>query len=320
VGLKKSSGSDESTYVGEGFETTDSNAVCAASAADIVAGTSWLFAREEMEGLFDYLFIDEAGQVSLADAVAMSPCARNLVLLGDPQQLPHVTQGIHLGGSGDSVLEHLLADRATVPPDRGVFLEQTWRMHPDICGFVSSIAYDGRLRSEAGCARQSILSAGLSGTGLRYLPIAHSGNSQQSVEEALAVAEEVRRLLQTGTFTDRHGVTRDLMPADILVVAPYNMHVRLLLQTVPAGVEAGTVDRFQGREAPVVFFAMASSSGEDIPRGLEFLFSRNRLNVAISRAQALAVLVCSPRLLETRCRTVDQMRLVNGLCALVERG
>jgi predicted RecB family nuclease len=320
VGLKKSSGSDESTYVGEGFETTDSNAVCAGSGADIVAGTSWLFARQEMEGLFDYLFIDEAGQVSLADAVAMSPCARNLVLLGDPQQLPHVTQGIHPAGSGDSVLQHLLAGMATVPPDRGVFLEQTWRMHPDVCGFISSLAYDGRLRSEAGCARQSIASAGLSGTGLRYLPIAHSGNSQQSVEEASAVAEEVRRLLETGTFTDRHGVTRDLTPADILVVAPYNMHVRLLLQTVPPDVEVGTVDKFQGREAPVVFFAMASSSGEDIPRGLEFLFSRNRLNVAISRAQALAVVVCSPRLLETRCRTVDQMQLVNGLCALVERG
>jgi uncharacterized protein len=156
------------------------------------------------------------------------------------------------------------------------------------------------------------------GTGLRYLPVEHVGNSQQSLEEAAVIAARVRDLLDTGSFTDRQGARRRLTPADILVVAPYNMQVRALLHLLPAGVEAGTVDKFQGREAPVVFFSMATSSGEDIPRGLDFLFSRNRLNVAISRAKALAVLVCSPRLLETHCRTVDQMRLVNGLCAFVE--
>jgi uncharacterized protein len=150
------------------------------------------------------------------------------------------------------------------------------------------------------------------------LPVEHLGNAQQSPEEAQVIATEVRRLLETGTFTDRASVRRALTPADILVVAPYNMQVHCLMQSLPAGVEVGTVDKFQGREAPVVFFSMASSSGDDIPRGLEFLFSRNRLNVAVSRAKALAVLVCSPRLLETRCRTVDQMRLVNGLCAFAE--
>jgi uncharacterized protein len=271
-----------------------------------------------MEGKFDYLFIDEAGQVSLADAIAMSPCARNLVLLGDPQQLPHVTQGLHSGGAGVSVLDHLLEDNATVPPDRGLFLEETWRMHPDVCAFISELAYDGRLRSQADCARQRIDSDGLSGTGLRYHPVNHTGNSQQSQEETDVIVSEVQRLLATGTFTDRTG-TRRLTPADVLVVAPYNMQVRCLLNALPAGVEAGTVDKFQGRQAPVVFFSMATSSGDEIPRGLDFLFSRNRLNVAISRAKALAMLVCSPRLLETRCRTVEQMRLVNGLCALVEK-
>ncbi|HWN85794.1 MAG TPA: DEAD/DEAH box helicase, partial [Vicinamibacterales bacterium] len=319
TGLKKGSGGGESEYHGKGFETTASNQACEESDAQIVAGTSWLFARDEMQGQFDYLFIDEAGQVSLADAVAMSPCARNLVVLGDPQQLPHVTQGIHPGGVGVSVLEHLLEGHDTVPPDRGLFLEQTWRMHPDLCEFISTLAYDGRLQSQADCARQTITSAGLSGTGVRYLPVPHVGNAQQSIEEAGAISDEIRRLLATGTFTDRNGARRPLTPADILVVAPYNMHVRCLLQSLPAGVEVGTVDKFQGREAPVVFFSMASSSGDDIPRGLEFLFSRNRLNVAISRAKAMAVLVCSPRLLEARCRTVEQMRLVNGLCALAER-
>jgi uncharacterized protein len=317
-GLKKGSDSADTLYTGEGFENTSDNTACATSDASIIAGTSWLFAREEMTGRFDYLFVDEAGQVSLADAVAMSPCARNMVLLGDPQQLPHVTQGIHAGRAGLSVLEHLLDDAATVPADRGLFLEQTWRMHEDVCRFISELAYEGRLRSEASCRRQFIQSAGLSGTGLRYLPVEHLGNAQQSPEEAEVIGGEVRRLLETGTFTDRAGACRPLTPADILVVAPFNMQVHCLLQAVPEGVEVGTVDKFQGREAPVVFFSMASSSGDDIPRGPEFLFSRNRLNVAVSRAKALAVLVCSPRLLETRCRTVEHMRLVNGLCAFAE--
>ncbi|MGH9239407.1 MAG: TM0106 family RecB-like putative nuclease [Vicinamibacterales bacterium] len=317
-GLKKRSTADETAYDGKGFVNTDDNAECAASDAPIVAGTSWLFARPEMEQRFDYLVVDEAGQTSLADAVAMSPCARNIVLLGDPQQLPHVTQGTHPGGAGVSVLEHLLQGAPTVPPDRGLFLNQTWRMHPGVCRFISALAYEDRLGSEAGCAQQRIDSAGLSGTGLRYLAVEHTGNSQQSVEEARVIAGEVERLLATGRFTDRAGVRRPLTPADILVVAPYNMQVRCLLDVLPAGVEAGTVDKFQGGEAPVVFFSMATSSGDDIPRGLDFLFSRNRLNVAISRARALAVLVCSPRLLETRCRSVDQMRLVNGLCSFAQ--
>lgn len=318
TGVKKSSGPGESEYDGPGFSNESDNGRVAASDAPLVAGTAWLFAREEMTGQFDYLFIDEAGQVALADAVAMSPCARNLVLLGDPQQLPHVTQAVHPHGSGVSVLEHLLGDELTIGPSRGLFLEQTWRMHPDVCRFVSTLAYGGRLRAHPDCARQRVDSAGVSGTGLRVLAVAHTGNAQQSTEEARVVAHEVDVLLRTGTFTDRTGATRQVTPSDVLVVAPYNMQVRALLDVLPQGVEAGTVDKFQGREAPVVFFSMATSSGEDIPRGLDFLFSRNRLNVAMSRAQALAVLVYSPQLLETRCRTVEQMRLVNGLCRFVD--
>jgi uncharacterized protein len=217
------------------------------------------------------------------------------------------------------VLEHLLEDAATVAPDRGLFLEQTWRMHPDICRFISELSYDGRLHAQPACARQRIDSPGLAGTGLRYLPVPHTGNSQQSIEEAAVIGREVGRLLDGGVFTDCDGQQRRLTAADILVVAPYNMQVRGLLQALPPGIEVGTVDKFQGRQAPVVFFSMASSAGDDVPRGVEFLFSRNRLNVAMSRAKALAVLVCSPRLMETRCRTIDQMRLANGLCAFAEQ-
>ncbi len=317
-GRKKCTSAEESMFSGHFIENTDDNEECETSNADLIAGTSWLFAREGMEQRLDYLFIDEAGQVSLADALAKSTAARNLVLLGDPQQLPHLTQGVHPQDSGRSVLEHLLQDAATVSNDRGLFLAQSWRMHPDICRFVSEHSYDGRLETATGCERQHIEARSLRGAGLRYIAVEHEGNQQQSSEEAVRIAQEVRLLLAGATVTDREGATRPLTPADILVVAPYNMQVRCLGGAVPEGIEVGTVDKFQGREAPVVFFSMASSSGEDIPRGLEFLFNRNRFNVAVSRAKCLAVVVCSPRLLEARCATAEQMQLVNALCRFVE--
>jgi predicted RecB family nuclease len=316
-GLKK--GSDDDAFRGRLVRDTDSNEECETADVALIAGTSWLFSRERMDQRLDYLFVDEAGQVSLADAVATGASARNLVFLGDPQQLPQVRQGIHPCRSGCSVLEHLLDGAATVPEDRGLFLARTWRLHPDVCSFISDLSYQGRLASAPGCERQRIDSPGLSGTGLRYLPVTHTGNAQRAPEEARKIAEHVRLLLAGGTFTDPQGVTRPLTPADILVVAPYNMQVGCLREELPAGVEAGTVDKFQGREAPVVFFSLASSSGQDVPRGLEFLFSRHRFNVAISRARALAVIACSPTLIEVPCRSVDQMRLLDAFCRFLER-
>jgi predicted RecB family nuclease len=316
-GLKKN-GDEDDRLGGTLIVDTEDNGDCESGDAQLVAGTSFLFARPGMNQQFDHLFIDEAGQMALADATAIGTAARNLVLLGDPQQLPQVRQGVHPGASGCSVLEHLLAGRATVPDDRGLFLNQTWRMHPEVCAFVSRLSYDGRLASASGRDRQRVMSPGLSGAGLRFVPVEHRGNAQASEEEANAIADAARQLLNGGTFADHEGRIRTLTPQDILAVAPYNMQVRCLREALPAGVEAGTVDKFQGREAPIVFFSMASSSGEDVPRGLEFLFSRNRFNVAISRARALAVVVCSPRLLDVRCRTVDQMRLVNSLCRFME--
>lgn len=318
-GLKKAGRSGESHYQTAHISSTSSNSAVESSDAQLIAGTSWLFAREGMRGVLDTLFVDEAGQVALADALAVSLSSRNIVLLGDPQQLAHVSQGVHPAGSGESVLAHLLGGAATVAPAHGLFLEQTWRMHDDVCRFVSRMSYDGRLTSEAGCRRQRIDStAGLSGTGLCFLPVEHTGNAQRSDEEAARVADEARRLLADGSFTDRDGARRRLTPADILVVAPFNLHVHCLREHLPVGVEAGTVDKFQGREAPVVFFAMGSSSGEDVPRGMGFLFSRNRLNVALSRARALAVIVASPALLGANCASIDEMRLVNLLCRFAE--
>jgi uncharacterized protein len=300
-GLKKASESQESRYAGDGIENVFDNAEC--HDCDLLGGTAWLFADGQHDSQLDYLFIDEAGQVSLADALAMGASARNLVLVGDPQQLGQVLQGTHPDESEASVLEHLLAGDATIAPNRGIFLETTYRLHPDICGFISEEFYESRLQPDPVTSTRTTPF----GTGLRWLAVDHEGNRQDSVEEAAAVRVEVERLAAAGVGLD-----------EIKVVAPYNAQVDRLRAVLPDAVEVGTVDKFQGQQARVVFYSMASSSGEDVPRGLEFLFSRNRFNVAISRAECLAYLVCSPRLLEVDCRTIDHMRLANALCRFVE--
>lgn len=319
-GLKKSSPDhpDSEFPSRTGFiGTSAENAAFADPSIDLMAGTAWLFSRPELEGRLDYLFIDEAGQISLADALAMGTAARNLVLLGDPQQLPQVSQGVHPGRSGASVLEHLLMGHSTVPVDRGLFLSETRRLHPAIAAFVSEISYEHRLKSAEGCEFQVIESPGLSGAGLRFLPVEHEGNSQASIEEAERIRDEIARMVG-GTYRTRDGRVQPLRYEDILVVAPYNLQVNLLRDTLPPAVRVGTVDKFQGQEAPVVFFSMATSSGAEMPRDIGFLFSRNRLNVAISRAKCLAVIVMSPDLLDIECRRVNEIPLVNGLCRFVE--
>ena len=191
-------------------------------------------------------------------------------------------------------------------------------MHPDVCRFVSEAIYGGRLEPFESCGRQDLSTAGeLSGTGVRYVPVVHEGNVRQSPEEAHAITSHLRYLLE-GEYVDADGESRRLVPEDVMVVAPYNAQVRCLRDALPEGVRVGTVDKFQGQEAVVTFFSMATSSGAEVPRNLEFLFSRNRLNVAVSRARCLAVLVCSPQLLQAPCRSAEQMRLVNALCHLVE--
>lgn len=295
------------------IENTDDNTACEDPDLNLVAGTSWLFTRPGMDQAFDYLVVDEAGQMSLGDALSVGTAARNLILLGDPMQLPHVSQAIHVAGTGASVLEHVLDGWSTIGTHQGLFLETTRRMHPDVCEFISREIYDGRLGSHPDCGRQGTGA----GTGIRYLPVDHTGNSSSSREERAAIAAEIAQLIGVD-YTDTAGRTRPLTAGDIMVVAPYNAHVRLLRAGLPAGVRVGTVDKFQGQEAPVVFFSMATSTGEDMPREVGFLFSRNRLNVAISRARCLAYLVCSPALLDARARTVDDMRLISTLCALVE--
>jgi predicted RecB family nuclease len=293
-----------------------------AGEVDIVAGTSWLFARPGMAKRVDVLVVDEAGQLSLANVLAISAAAQSVVLLGDPQQLAQPVKGQHPSGAEASALEHLLDGRATVQPDRGLLLDTTWRMHSDVAGFVSRRFYDGKLGVESDCEAQRVHSTALlGGTGLRFVPVAHAGNTAASSEEADVVAELCRYVLADGRWTDRHGATRSLTGADILVLTPFNAQVNRVrgrLASIDPGIRIGTVDKFQGQEAPVVIYSLASSSVDDAPRGLEFLYSLNRFNVAISRARAVMAVVCSPSLLSPLVQKPEQLRMVNALCSFRE--
>ncbi|WP_328453637.1 TM0106 family RecB-like putative nuclease [Amycolatopsis sp. NBC_00438] len=283
----------------------------------LVGGTAWTFANAAIrEEPFDLLIIDEAGQFALADALAVSMCAKNVLLLGDPQQLPQVVQGTHPAGAEASALGHLIGEADIMPPALGYFLDETRRMHPAVCEPVSNLSYAGRLHAHPSAAERAI--EGVE-PGLYLAEVDHHGNTTRSVEEAAAVTAIVTGL--HGRLWTDHGTPRPLGDADIVVVAPYNLQARTVARALEEagfpGVRVGTVDRFQGQEAPVVITTMTSSSAVDLPRGLDFLLSRNRLNVALSRAQALAILVCSPRLVEADIRTVDQMRLVAGMIGLM---
>jgi uncharacterized protein len=291
----------------------------------VVGGTSFAWTNKAMRASVDVLFIEEAGQVSLANALAVSSAAKSLVLLGDPAQLDQPTKGVHPPGADVSALAHMLGPAVTMPAALGIFLPETRRLHPDICSFTSEAFYEGRLRPISGLDRQTVNGPPWAGSGLRYLPVEHTGNTNSSEEEVEQVAALVRELYGfSPTFCEVDGRERPLRIGDghkdVLVVAPYNAQVALLKRKLPNDrVEVGTVDKFQGKEAPIVIYSMTSSSGDDAPRGLEFLYSLNRLNVATSRAQALVILVSSPSLVRARCKTPRHLKLVNALCAYLER-
>lgn len=288
--------------------------------AQLAAGTVWLWARPELNDTVDVLFVDEAGQMSLANVLAASPAAKSIVLLGDPQQLDQPQRGVHPPGAEASALSHLLSGRATIAEAQGLFLAESWRLHPDVCRFTSELFYDNRLVPRAENVIQRLNAQGLfDGTGLRFVPVAHSGNQSESPEEADKIGEIVEGLLRDGaTWTSKKGESVPLLLSDILVVAPYNAQVSALAQRLPLGTKIGTVDKFQGQEAPVVIYSMTTSTPEDAPRGMEFLYSSNRLNVATSRAQCLTVLVASPALFEVQCKTPRQIELANAFCRYLE--
>jgi len=312
----------QSEVVPQGIEEVTSNGAAQAGLAQggVVGGTTWLWTCEEMIGSVDYLFVDEAGQMSLAQALAAGRCARNLVLLGDPQQLEQPQRGAHPEGAEVAALVHVLDGRKTIADEMGLFLDETWRLHPSICAFTSELYYEGRLQSRPGLERQALTGdTPFACSGLFFVPVEHAGNQSSSREEVAAVAAIVGGLTSGRvSWIDKDGRSHPLQERDILVIAPYNAQVGALIGGLPAGVRVGTVDKFQGQEAPVVIYSTASSSAEDAPRGMEFLYNPNRLNVATSRARCACILVAAPRVLEPDCRTPEQMRWANGLCRFRE--
>jgi uncharacterized protein len=288
----------------------------------VVGGTGWDFANANKipRLTLDLLVVEEAGQYSLASTIAVAPSARNLMLLGDPQQLPQVSQGTHPEPVDCSALGWIVDGRHTLPSEFGYFLDRSYRMHPAVCAAVSRLSYDNRLQSELEVTTARCL-AGYE-PGVRTITVDHDGNSTDSPEEADRIVAEIAGLLGTPWTDD--GVTVPLAAQDVLVVTPYNAQVVTLRRRLDAagygGVEVGTVDKFQGRQAPVVFVSMTASSADDVPRGISFLLNRNRLNVAVSRAKYLSVIVRSPLLTEYLPSTPDRLIELGAFLSLSSCG
>ncbi len=281
----------------------------------VVAGTSWLFAKPDYSKAFDVIFIDEAGQVSLADTLAIAQASKNIVLVGDPQQLTQPMKGTHPPRVAVSALEHLLDGANTVRPEAGVLLTETRRLHPDICRWTSERFYDARLTAHESTAQQAVGGDDyLAGSGLRFVSADHSGCRTRSRDEAERVAEICQRLVGR-SWTDNKGVRRPLEPTDIAVIAPYNAHCTELAAVLPDGVDIGTVDRLQGQEAAVAIYSLAASNPDDVRRGHDFLYSPNRLNVATSRGRALAVIVANSALLTPNPTKIVTMRNASHLAS-----
>lgn len=288
---------------------------------DVIAGTTFMWADSDLRQSVDYLFVDEAGQLSLVDTLACSFATNNLVLLGDPQQLKQPQQGVHPEGTEVSALEHVLGDRKTIDPEKGVFLGITHRMHPSLCAFVSDMFYESRLNPDGSNSRQKISgNTRFKGAGLFYQPVNHEGNMNYSFEE-VDMVEKIFKELTKGDvyFTDKKGRKFALQKEDVMIISPYNAQVYEIQSRLGLQQGVGTVDKFQGRQAPVVIYSMATSTAEDAPRGMDFLYSPNRFNVAVSRAQAVFIMVAAPAVFEPECKSPEQIKMANPFCYYIEK-
>jgi predicted RecB family nuclease len=288
--------------------------------ANVVGGTCWLWADEDSYDSVDTLFVDEAGQMALADVIAAGQAAKSVVLIGDPQQLQRPIKGSHPDGAEKSALDHLIGEHKTISPEMGILLPETWRLHPKVCEFTSNMFYEGKLTARPITHARVIEGhPWLNGAGLWFVPVSHEGNRNSSPEEVEVVSRIVDSLLKVEVkWLDDSGNRRSLKrEEDILIVAPYNAQVSDLSERLP-GSKVGTVDKFQGQEAPVVIYSLTTSSPEDAPRGMEFLYSLNRFNVATSRAMSTVVVVGNANLFAPDCRSPRQMQLANALSLYLE--
>lgn len=323
--VKCSSSKSEAQLEGSGIPLVPPAAIT--DAMTVVGGTTWMFCREELADQFDLLVIDEAGQMSLANLLVMARCARSILLVGDQQQLAQPSQADHPGESGLSCLEYLMQGAHVVPADRGVFLATSWRMEPSLTAMVSQLFYDGRLSANPANAsnaiswRQPCLGATgepLPPQGLVFVAVQHSGCRVMCEAEIERIEQIVDALLGSSyCHAEAGGEKRGVLgPEQILVTAPYNVQVNRLQQRLSGKARVGTVDRFQGQEAPVAIHSLTASDGIAAPRGLGFLLEPNRLNVAISRAQCLSIVVGSPGLATGIASTVQEAEQINRLCRI----
>lgn len=285
----------------------------------VIAGTSFMWCNEKLKNSIDYLIIDEAGQFALIDTLVVSQASKNIIFLGDHQQLKQPMKGVHPDGTDVSALEHLLEEKKTISEEKGVFLEKTWRMHPTICSFDSEMFYESRLKSVEGLEKQRIEgNTEFQGSGLFYKAITHEGNSNFSLEEIDAIEKITIELTKGDVFWfDDKNDKKIIQDSNIKIITPYNSSVFELQKRIP-NIEIGTVDKFQGQEAAVIIYSLASSSPEDAPRGMDFLYSPNRFNVAVSRAKAIFIMVGSSKIFEPDCKSPEQIKLANPFCRFIE--
>jgi uncharacterized protein len=286
-----------------------------------VGATVYAFVKDDaVNAPLDYLFVDEASQVALANLIAVTPSTTNIVLMGDQMQLEQPVQGAHPGIAKKSALEHLLQGHKVIPDDKGVFLDKTYRMHPDVCQPISDLVYESKLNSAEQTTLQAVKysknALNLHENGIQFIPVEHQYNTQASAEEVNKI-KEILAQLESSQLIDNKGVTKPFTKDDVLIVAPYNMQVELLKNSLSAEYQIGTIDKFQGKEAQVVIISMASSLAEESARGIDFLFDVNRLNVAVSRAKALAIIVASPELTSTRASNPEQVKKVAAFFKLI---
>lgn len=289
------------------------------NSANVIAGTSFFWCKPDYRETLDYLFVDEAGQLSLIDTMAISHAAKNLILLGDPQQLTQPQQGVHPEGTEVSALEHVLQGNKTISDSQGVFLRETWRMHPNICEFDSQMFYENKLSSISDLINQRITgNTKYKGSDLFLEEVEHQGNTSSSLEEVGIISQIIDDLTKGDVFWfDKENVQKTVTLGDIKVITPYNAQVQSLLDRMPE-IDIGTVDKFQGQEAPIIIYSVATSSPQEAPRGMSFLYSPNRFNVAVSRARGIFILVANKTIFEPDCKSPGQIKLANPFCRFQE--
>ena len=324
-GLKMGNPDNEDTYYDGKLIKTDKNEKHYINGLKdrkilLYAGTKYHLSQWYYQDKLDYLIVDEASQLAVADLVALGGIAKNIVLVGDQQQLGQPVVGSHPGQSGKSVLDYLLENKDTVSPEKGIFLNRTFRLHPNINTFTSENFYEGRLLTNSNNINRKIEYSSdcmIKTEGIHTILMDHKDNSQTSVEEFEIIKKLMKQLIGS-KITDQDKSERKLTIEDILIVSPYNAQVNFLSARLGKGAKCGTIDRYQGQGAPISIISMTSSSVEDLPRNKGFFFNKNRLNVAISRAQCSSIILFNPKLLETAPNDYEEFKLINNFQKLTK--